>query len=197
MAISAWNKLLLGALEMMIRMEPTFPGGTTERNSQAGSRSVGRVLLMAICIATGVVVLSGSIQAADWPQWRGPERDGRSPDHGLLKAWPEGGPPLAWRASGLGGGYSSVAVAGDRVYTMGDFGDAQYAIASAARTAARCGRRRSDRPGRTSTWGPGRRRRLTASASTWSAPRERSSALKPAAARRSGAVTCPRSSVAP
>jgi hypothetical protein len=68
-------------------------------------------------------------QAADWPQWRGPDRDGRSPDTGLLQSWPEGGPPLAWKASGLGGGFSSVSVAGKRIYTMGDLGDAQYLIA--------------------------------------------------------------------
>jgi outer membrane protein assembly factor BamB len=61
---------------------------------------------------------------ADWAQWRGPRRDGISPDTGLLKSWPAGGPPLAWKATGLGGGYSSVSVAGDRVYTLGDAADA-------------------------------------------------------------------------
>ena len=45
-------------------------------------------------------------------------RNGRSGDDGLLQEWPEGGPPLAWKSSGLGGGYSSVSVAGDRVFTM-------------------------------------------------------------------------------
>lgn len=65
---------------------------------------------------------------ADWPQWRGPDRDGRSPETGLLQEWPEGGPPLAWSASGLGGGFSSVAVAGGRIYTLGDSDDGQYAL---------------------------------------------------------------------
>jgi outer membrane protein assembly factor BamB len=68
-------------------------------------------------------------RAADWPQWRGQNRDGKSPETGLLRSWPEQGPPLAWRAEGLGGGFSSVAVAGDHIYTLGDLGDAQYAIA--------------------------------------------------------------------
>ena len=36
----------------------------------------------------------------DWPQFRGPKRDGHSPDKGLLKTWPDGGPPLAWKAGG-------------------------------------------------------------------------------------------------
>jgi outer membrane protein assembly factor BamB len=58
--------------------------------------------------------------SASWPQFRGPNRDDLSPDKGLLKDWPEDGPPLAWRATGLGTGYSSVSVAGGKIYTMGD-----------------------------------------------------------------------------
>jgi outer membrane protein assembly factor BamB len=57
--------------------------------------------------------------AGDWFQFRGPKRDGCSPDTGLLKQWPAGGPPLAWKATGLGDGFSSVAVAGKAIYTMG------------------------------------------------------------------------------
>lgn len=56
----------------------------------------------------------------DWGMYRGPNRDGISPDTGLLKTWPESGPPLAWKATGLGQGYSSVSIVGDRVFTMGD-----------------------------------------------------------------------------
>ena len=67
--------------------------------------------------------------AADWPQWRGPNRDGHSADTGLLKQWPEGGPKLVWKASGLGSGYASVSVVGDRLFTMGDMDDANYLIA--------------------------------------------------------------------
>src|SRR5947209_12608909 len=58
----------------------------------------------------------------DWPQWRGPDRDGVSKETGLLKKWPEGGPPLAWKAAGLGEGAASVAVTGGRVYTLGSIG---------------------------------------------------------------------------
>ena len=114
---------------MMIRIARTYRRGATEETIPAGRRSLHRALLIAACAATVVTVLGDSVQAADWPQWRGPERDGRSPDRGLLKEWPEGGPPMIWRTSGLGGGYSSVAVVGERIYTMGDLGDAQYAIA--------------------------------------------------------------------
>ncbi len=57
---------------------------------------------------------------SEWPQYRGPKRDGLSPDKGLLKQWPAGGPPLAWKTTGVGAGYSSVVVAGNRIYTLGD-----------------------------------------------------------------------------
>ncbi len=66
---------------------------------------------------------------ADWPQWRGPNRDGHSSDVGLLKQWPEGGPKLVWKASGLGSGYATVSAAGDRLFTMGDRGEASCLIA--------------------------------------------------------------------
>jgi len=69
--------------------------------------------------------------SSDWPQWRGPNRDGHSPETNLIAAWPAEGPPLAWKASGLGSGFSSVAVTGERILTMGDLGDAQYVIALA------------------------------------------------------------------
>jgi outer membrane protein assembly factor BamB len=65
----------------------------------------------------------------DWPQWRGPHRDGRSAEKNLLRTWPKGGPPLAWKAAGAGAGYSSFAVAGGRVFTLGARGNREYVIA--------------------------------------------------------------------
>jgi len=67
------------------------------------------VLLMAVAPGAG----------ADWPQFHGPKRDNKSPDTGLLKAWPEGGPARIWQATGIGEGYSTVAIAGGRMYTTG------------------------------------------------------------------------------
>jgi outer membrane protein assembly factor BamB len=55
-----------------------------------------------------------------WPQWRGPKRDGLSTETGLLAEWPLDGPPLAWKAKGCGRGFSSVAVSGGKVFTLGD-----------------------------------------------------------------------------
>ena len=82
----------------------------------------------AFIIGTGIfAVLSRNLlQAADWPQWRGPARDDISTETGLLKQWPAGGPAQAWKATGLGAGLSGVSVAGGRVYTMGDGTDSSY-----------------------------------------------------------------------
>ena len=67
--------------------------------------------------------------AADWPQWRGSLRDGKSPEIGLIQKWPEGGPPRLWKAEGLGDGYSTVAVSEGRIFTLGQRGDAEYVMA--------------------------------------------------------------------
>src|ERR1039458_7694817 len=67
--------------------------------------------------------------AADWPQWRGPNRDGISSETGLLEAWPKGGPPLVWKIQGLGEGYSSAAIAGGRLFIQGQHGDDEYVLA--------------------------------------------------------------------
>jgi len=58
--------------------------------------------------------------AADWPQWRGPNRDGVCTETGLLRSWPEGGPKLLWELTGLGKGFSSLTIVDGRFYTMGD-----------------------------------------------------------------------------
>jgi len=70
----------------------------------------------------------------DWPQWRGPSRDGRSGETGLLKAWPSSGPPLVWKAAGAGEGYSSFATSGGRLYTLGARGNQEFVIAFEAAT---------------------------------------------------------------
>lgn len=72
-----------------------------------------------------------NLQAAgpDWPQWRGPARNGVSPDTGLLRQWDAHGPALAWKSTGVGEGFSSVAVTGGRIYTSGDHGQEQFVTA--------------------------------------------------------------------
>jgi len=69
------------------------------------------------------IVLAASVAgAADWPQFRGPTRDGLSPETGLMKRWPAGGPKELWSVDGLGIGFSSVAVVDGMVYTTGLIG---------------------------------------------------------------------------
>lgn len=70
-----------------------------------------------------LMILAGSSMAADWPQWQGPNRDGKSADAGLLQEWPQGGPPLAWKADNLGGGDSAPSIASGKIYGMGNRGD--------------------------------------------------------------------------
>ena len=59
---------------------------------------------------------AASLAAADdWPQWMGPQRDGRYRESGLIDAFPEGGPDVQWEAE-CGLGYAGPAVAGGRVF---------------------------------------------------------------------------------
>jgi outer membrane protein assembly factor BamB len=67
----------------------------------------------------------------DWPTFRGVNRDGLSTEKGLLKTWPPTGPAMFWKeaAKGIGEGFSSVSVFGDKVFTMGDVGDSSFTFA--------------------------------------------------------------------
>src|SRR5436190_531590 len=56
----------------------------------------------------------------DWPKFRGPGGDGISRDTSLLQDWPKDGPPLLWKSEPIGIGFSSVSMAGGRIFTMGD-----------------------------------------------------------------------------
>ena len=88
--------------------------------------------LLASVTVIGLFGLTTSVSnraLEDWPQWRGVNRDGKSTETGLLKSWPQGGPPRAWQASGAGEGYSSFSVAGGRLYTLGARGTTEYVMA--------------------------------------------------------------------
>jgi outer membrane protein assembly factor BamB len=69
-----------------------------------------------------LAVSSFRSDAADWPQWRGPNRDGHSQETGLLKEWPKDGPKLIWRISDAGSGYSTPAIVGERIYLLSNEG---------------------------------------------------------------------------
>lgn len=74
------------------------------------------------CLGLVLVAASGIAWAADWPQWRGPNRDGVSTEKGLLREWPQNGPALLWTAKGLGEGFATVAIADGLIYTAGNVG---------------------------------------------------------------------------
>jgi outer membrane protein assembly factor BamB len=61
---------------------------------------------------------AGAAWAADWPQWRGPKRDGVSSETGLQKSW-SGTPKSLWQVKTLGEGYGSLAVLNGRLYVQG------------------------------------------------------------------------------
>ncbi len=76
---------------------------------------------------TGLLVLAVTAAMAacgeDWPQFRGLNRDGKSPETGLLKEWPAEGPKLLWSVEGLGKGYSSPVIANGMVCVTGMVGE--------------------------------------------------------------------------
>jgi outer membrane protein assembly factor BamB len=82
--------------------------------------------IAALCFCFSAVSVAGtadkSTTSSDWPQWRGPQRSGVSPESGLLKQWPAGGPKLLWQVNDIGDGYSTPAVVGTRIYVMSNRG---------------------------------------------------------------------------
>lgn len=79
-----------------------------------------------------ILIVSVTPFASDnmnWPCFHGPKRDNLSAETGLLQAWPEDGPELLWTAAGIGDGYSTVSIAGDRIFTAGMIDKQTYVIA--------------------------------------------------------------------
>jgi outer membrane protein assembly factor BamB len=92
------------------------------------------ILTVTTACALGAHVLT---QAPEWHQWRGPNRDGRSAETGLMQSWPPQGPPLAWKSAGAGIGYSSFSASGGRLFTMGGRGGREFVVAFDAATGKR------------------------------------------------------------
>src|SRR4051812_5774825 len=80
-----------------------------------------RLVMNALTVAASLGLVTTAL-AIDWPQWRGPQRDGISKETGLLKEWPKDGPQLVWQKKALGEGYSTPAVVGNRIYLLGSKG---------------------------------------------------------------------------
>lgn len=94
-----------------------------------------RKKLLLTCVGVACTALSMTVMSADspaskndWPTWRGSNRDGISNEKGLLTEWKDEGPELLWSAEGLGKGFSSIAISGGRIYTMGERKDGAFLI---------------------------------------------------------------------
>jgi outer membrane protein assembly factor BamB len=107
------------------------PWDALHNSAMMTSKIIGarRTLIQAALGYCLLFTLTAAVVAADWPQWRGPARDEKSSETGLLKQWPAGGPPLFWKVTGLGAGYSGITVVGERIYTCGEQGDSSHVIA--------------------------------------------------------------------
>jgi outer membrane protein assembly factor BamB len=93
-------------------------------------------LLLAACLAVAAdspaLAATAELIAskeAGWPQFRGPRRDGVSDEKGLLAKWPEGGPKQVWSVEGMGQGFSSPVISGERIFITGDIGEELHIFA--------------------------------------------------------------------
>ena len=95
---------------------------TAPKEKTVKSRLLSAVAALCFCFSALPSFAHMSTSNSDWPQWRGPARDGVSHETGLLKQWPAEGPKLLWQVNDLGDGYSTPAVAGKRIYLMSNRG---------------------------------------------------------------------------
>jgi len=79
----------------------------------------GAAVAAQITADVSAVPMTSPGSAQDWPQFRGPHRDGKSAQKDLLAPWPLGGAKLLWSVDGIGKGFSHVSVAGALVYVTG------------------------------------------------------------------------------
>jgi len=84
-----------------------------------------------VCLAVAASVRAG--EGADWPQYRGPNRDGKSSETELVRSWGAEGPREVWRIP-IGAGFSGISVVGDRLYTMDSDEETEYALCLDAAT---------------------------------------------------------------
>lgn len=87
----------------------------------------GLRFLLLFVLNLSVAALAGD--KITWPCFHGPQRDNLATDTGLMQAWPQDGPELLWTVSGIGHGYSSVAIVGERIFTAGMIDKQTYVTA--------------------------------------------------------------------
>lgn len=86
---------------------------------------MSRLTFCLLALASTSLCVAGE---ADWPQWRGPNRDGHAAPQKLLQEWPAGGPKVKWEFGGAGIGYSAFSIRDNRLYTMGTRDDGCYTL---------------------------------------------------------------------
>ena len=86
----------------------------------------------ALLAVAGLALPFGSLQAEDWPGFRNAGRTGASSETGLQQTWEGQQPRLLWSTEGIGGGFASVSIVGNRIFTTGNFADGQGAVCVAA-----------------------------------------------------------------
>ena len=92
-------------------------------------RVLAMVTVACVLAACPPVHAEEKTQQPYWPEFRGPRRDSISTETGLLKKWPDNGPPLIWKYSGCGKGFSGVSIAEGKIFSAGDFGDREMLFA--------------------------------------------------------------------
>ena len=99
-----------------------------------------------LLLTTLLLCTSAKLIGADFAQWRGPLRDGHSPESHLLQDWPKNGPKLLWQVGNIGAGYSTPAVVGENIYLISNEGTEERVVALAAMAPSATSRWRHCRP---------------------------------------------------
>ena len=166
------------------------------------SRLLTTIAALCLCFSVMFVTRSANRSStSDWPQWRGPERNGISQERGLLKQWPAEGPKLLWQVNDIGDGYSTPSVVGTRIYLMSNRGmENEFVQALSTQDGKPIWTTRVGNVGNPSglslTRRPGPLRPLTETSSTRWARTVTSPASKPGAARFDGRRASVKSSAA-
>jgi len=117
MIADLWQDLRYGARLL-------FKRSSLHKEKTVNPRLLTTIAVLCLCFSAVSVTRPANMaaSASDWPQWRGPARNGISQESGLLKQWPKEGPKLLWQANDIGDGYSTPSVVGTRIYLMSNRG---------------------------------------------------------------------------
>lgn len=87
------------------------------------------IVAASLIVAAALAAPSLAAESTTWSQWRGPNRDGISPEKNLLAEWPKDGPAVVWKIKGLGRGYASVSIGDGKIFSMGSRNKVEHLIA--------------------------------------------------------------------